>query len=166
DKTECVRDNGTGLIWEGKPASGDRAATNTYTNYDNPDFAQKAIDLNDPFLGYVKPTVEEVNAATNSIGYRNAVNASRLCGFTDWRIPTVDELSGIKDANQAADPLIDSMWFPNTQSTTYWTSTVSTTGANNYVHNNAARMVFFYTGYIWGNADERKSPRAVRLVRP
>ena len=35
DLTECVKDNSTGLIWEGKPTSGDRSTDNTYTNYDN-----------------------------------------------------------------------------------------------------------------------------------
>ena len=33
-KEECVQDNNTGLIWEGKPTTGTRAASNTYTNYD------------------------------------------------------------------------------------------------------------------------------------
>ena len=31
-KTECVKDNLTGLVWEGKTASGSRLGTSTYTN--------------------------------------------------------------------------------------------------------------------------------------
>ena len=53
---------------------------------------------------------------TNSIGYKNSVNTSALCGFTDWRMPTVDELVGILDRSQATSyPKIDSTWFPNTR---------------------------------------------------
>ena len=43
DKTECVNDLKTGLVWEGKNPSGSssRAANTTYTNYDSTTSAQK-----------------------------------------------------------------------------------------------------------------------------
>ena len=41
DKTECVRDNATGLIWEGKAASSLRAGSNKYTNFDSDFLKQK-----------------------------------------------------------------------------------------------------------------------------
>ena len=111
-KTECVKDSRTGLIWEGKTASGLRAGSNTYTNYDSTSSEQKLFGGN--------PTQAEIDASTNSIGYVKAVNASALCGFTDWRLPTKEELEGIVDKNQ--DPTIDSVWFPNNQPWSYWTS--------------------------------------------
>ena len=117
-KTECVKDNITGLVWEGKTASGTRAGSDTYTNYDDENSAQK---LNSSQSGYENPTQAEIDASSNSMGYKNAVNASALCGYTDWRLPTKNELLGIVDANQAADPKIDSTWFPNTQSLFYLT---------------------------------------------
>ena len=107
DKTECVKDDVTGLIWEGKTASGTRAGSNTYTNYDSTASAQKSNGSN--------PTQEEIDASTNSMGYVNTVNSVALCGFTDWRIPTVDELQGIVDYGTST-PTINSTWFPNTSS--------------------------------------------------
>ena len=116
--TECVKDNGTGLIWEGKTASGERAGSNTYTNFDRTDTQQK-IDSNTGVWHY--PTQTEIDASTNSIGYRNSVSTSGLCGFTDWRLPTSDELLGIK-VNQAESPKINTTWFPNTLADGYWSS--------------------------------------------
>ena len=116
DKTECVQDNNTGLVWEGKTASGSRAGGNKYTNYDS------TTSLQNP-LSVVPPTQPQIDASTNSIGYRNSVNAgSGLCGFTDWRLPTKDELLGIRDSNQASVPYINPTWFPNTRAAAYWTS--------------------------------------------
>ena len=52
--TECVRDNSTGLIWEGKNCQRQqhRAGSNgTYTNYDDPDLLQKPLNFaNQPLV--------------------------------------------------------------------------------------------------------------------
>ena len=153
--TECVKDNGTGLIWEGKTDSGVRAGSNTYTNYDRTDSLQKTFN---PI--YVNPTATDIAASTNSIGYATSANAgSGLCGFTDWRMPTKVELQGILNASQATSPKIDSTWFPNTQAGKYWTSTPNT--GNTY----SAWYVNFSDGTInW--ASYRDPPDYyVRLVR-
>ncbi|TXT33138.1 MAG: hypothetical protein FD135_5546 [Comamonadaceae bacterium] len=117
--TECVKDNITGLIWEGKTASGLRAGSVTYTNYDNTAAAQF-------FNGttHANPTQAQIDAATNAIGYKNAVNASALCGYTDWRLPTADELQSLVDYSVPyPGPTIDSTWFPNTPGRGYWSMT-------------------------------------------
>ena len=117
-KTECVKDNLTGLTWEGKPTSGLRAASNTYTNYDNTAAAQFWNGS-----AYVNPTQTQIDAATNTVGYVNSVNASALCGYTDWRLPTADELQGIVDYSVALPgPTVDVSWFPNTVGDDYWSS--------------------------------------------
>ncbi|MCX8516788.1 MAG: DUF1566 domain-containing protein [Rhodoferax sp.] len=121
-KEECVKDNTTGLIWEGKPVDGGlRDAGKTYTNVDNPDSKQKwdGISPLDNAV-FVNPTPTEISASTNSIGYVNDVNATSLCGFTDWRLPTKDELVGILETS--GNPKIDTKWFPNTQDWWYWSS--------------------------------------------
>ncbi|QJW84619.1 DUF1566 domain-containing protein [Ramlibacter terrae] len=59
----------------------------------------------------------------------NAINAQALCGFTDWRVPTPEELSSIVDAGKATAPTIDTAWFPNQQAASYWTSTAYQDGA-------------------------------------
>ena len=117
--TECVKDNRTGLIWEGKPTSGERSTDKIYTNYDSKDSAQK---FDGPNSRYVNPEQSDIDAPTNSIGHRNFANDSSLCGFTDWRLPTIVELEGILNAIQATTPKIDTQWFPNTQAAFYWSA--------------------------------------------
>ena len=43
DRTECVKDEATGLIWEGKPTRGLRAYNTPYSNYDSLTEPQKWI---------------------------------------------------------------------------------------------------------------------------
>ena len=150
DKTECVQDNNTGLVWEGKTASPatSRLGTSYYTNYDSTSSAQKWDGTN--------PTQTEIDAITNSIGYKNSVNTSALCGYTDWRMPTKEELQGILASS--GSPRIDTTWFPNTQATLYWSSSP-------YVgYNNGAWYVDFYVGGVNGYY-RYVSHDHVRLVR-
>ena len=114
--TECVKDNSTGLVWEGKTASGSRLGSITYTNYDSTSSAQKWVGGST----YANPTQAEIDASTNSMGYKNAVNTSALCGYTNWRMPTKEELQGILASS--GSPRIDTAWFPNTQANYYWSS--------------------------------------------
>jgi hypothetical protein len=96
-RTSCVRDDVTGLIWEGKEASGTRAGSNIYTH-----------------LGG--------GAATDASGYVAVVNASGLCGFTDWRLPTRQELLSLVDYGNASGAPINTTWFPNTALANYWSA--------------------------------------------
>ena len=149
DKTECVQDNNTGLVWEGKTASPatSRLGSSTYTNYDGTGSAQKSDGTN--------PAQTEIDASTNSIGYKNSVNTSALCGYTDWRLPTKEELQGILASS--GSPRIDTTWFPNTQAGDYWSSSP-------YVgYSYFALYVHFYYGHDSFNF--RVSNFYVRLVR-
>ena len=113
DKTECVRDNATGLIWQGQtPAGTGLRANNQYkTNFTSTTELQKQTTVTGAVTS-VAPTQAEVDAVTNSVGFTNAVNASNLCGSTAWRLPVKDELLTIFKANQS--PSFDSVAFPNT----------------------------------------------------
>lgn len=117
--SSCVKDNVTGLIWEGKNATGLRAGSRVYTNYDSTAAQQKY----DGIL-YIKPTQVEITDTTNSIGYINYVNSIALCGYTDWRLPSVDELETIVNIGiQYPGPTIDGTWFPNLPSSSWvWSS--------------------------------------------
>ena len=137
-----------GLFGKGKLPAVLRAGSNLYTNYDSTSSEQKL------FVG--NPTQAEIDASTNSIGYVKAVNASALCGFTDWRLPTKEELEGIVDKNQ--DPTIDSVWFPNNQPWSYWTSS-PVVGYSSF-----AWDVYFLNGSV-GDGNLRDYGYAVRLVR-
>ncbi len=106
----CVLDNVSGLVWEVKTVDGSvRDKNKTYTNYLNS--SQSAT----------------YGTATDATGYVNAVNALALCGFTDWRIPTKQELQELVDYSVVAPgPTIDTTWLPNTAANLldwrYWTS--------------------------------------------
>ena len=152
-KEECVQDNNTGLIWEGKTASPatSRLGSSTYTNYDSTSSAQKWNGSTD-----VNPTQTDIEATTNSIGYRDSVRTLNLCGYNDWRMPTKDELQGILASS--GSPKIDTTWFPNTQASLYWSSLL-------YVgfSYKAWAVYFDLSGLIDGS--NRNSNGAVRLVR-
>lgn len=53
-----------------------------------------------------------------------AVNAAGLCGHSDWRLPSRDELFGLLDGTTGSFGL-SSAWFPNSPTTnqTYWSAT-------------------------------------------
>ena len=138
DKTECVRDNASGLIWQGQTAAdtGLRANNQYKTNYDSTTEPQKYS-----VTGYVPPSQADIDAPTNSIGFKNDVNASNLCGSAVWRLPTKDELLGIVKTSES--PTIDNAWFPNTLSnSSYWTSSPYLEGAH----------FAWYVGFNDGNA--------------
>ncbi len=88
-----VADNVNNLAWEVKnttDSSNLRYYMNIYTNYDST--SEPQLD------GTNAPTQAQIDASTNSVGFKNAVNAAGLCGATDWRLPTEDELSALVDA--------------------------------------------------------------------
>jgi len=95
--SSCVRDNVTGLFWEGKEATGTRAGNRTFTNLDN-------------------------GAPSDASGYVTAVNAMNLCGFNDWRMPTRLELLTLVDNQYATGIPISTTWFPNTAPANTWSA--------------------------------------------
>jgi Protein of unknown function (DUF1566)/Repeat of unknown function (DUF5648) len=149
-KTECIKDNISGLTWEGKTASGLRSAIQTYTNYDSTTKTQKWDGSNQ-----VNPTQTEIGAITNTVGYKNYVNSIALCGYTDWRLPSVSELDGLVDVVPNAYGHLDVTWFPNSWGTGYWSST-----------DNGNTNAWFMDMYSAASATyPRHIDIAVRLVR-
>ncbi|MGD9974221.1 MAG: DUF1566 domain-containing protein [Desulfatirhabdiaceae bacterium] len=96
-----VKDNVTGLIWEAK--------TNDGTLYDK-----------DNTYGWE-------NAQTDYIAQ---LNINKLGGFSDWRLPTVQELAAIVNRN-CTDPAINTGYFLNTLSDDYWSSTLDESSDSN-----------------------------------
>lgn len=137
-KTECVQDNATGLLWEGKPSSGPRASTDTYTNLEN-------------------------NSSADASAYVGKVNAAGLCGYKDWRLPNRYELQSLVyygRSNVLGVPAtIDEDWFPNTQGLGRYLSSSPYVGKTTQ-----AWSVSFGNGDV-GKHDERSSAAYVRLVR-
>jgi Protein of unknown function (DUF1566) len=152
----CVRDNVTGLVWEVKTADGGlRDQKWTYTWYDgvhnyggNPGTASG---------GTCKTT-----GRCDTEKYVADVQATALCGFTDWRMPTVNELVGIVHfgrTDPSTNPSIDPTNFPNTQSSYFWSGSPSA-GCDS----DCAWYVLFGDGNV-GYGGLRFNGFRVRLVR-
>ena len=148
DKTECVRENATGLIWEGKTTDGLRAMSIKYSNWDDVTKKQviryTSIGPGQPSQrNFYQPTQAEIGSDSNTKGYQKAVNATGLCGFADWRRPSPSELLAL--VKPGAAPQIDTTWFPNTYNGDYWTGAIFTNASG--VENEAlATTVRFDTG--------------------
>ena len=166
EKTECVRDNSTGLIWQGQTAAGAgtlRDSDKRYTNYDSTTVPQKWDGSE-----WLFASQEEVDAANNSIGFKNAINASNLCGGNDWHVPELNELACLVVGN--ATPYIDLVWFPNTVigKPPYWTSTQAEYFPNAY--SPFVVRIDPYASYVnfeYGFEDraDRSTSMSLRLVR-
>ncbi len=154
----CTKDNKTGLIWEVKTKdSGLRDMNKTYTNW---------------FIGETGAGV-----STNSDYFANAVNTQTLCGASNWRLPTNEELKTLvycsdgkynfvgKDLNGficpnysvVAQPTINTTYFPNTPGAWVWSSSL------NAQFSNAWSVNFYYGGYSDGNY-KYDNHGSVRLV--
>ena len=142
----CVRDNHTGLIWEVKTDDGG------------------IHDKDNTYRWGGKTALVNQQARDNGWGsfYNDwdtlvdGSNNESLCGFSDWRIPTLMELDSIVDAGRI-NPSIDSNYFPNTRSSRYWSSSPDAGDRGN------AWIVYFRNGY--DDYVSRGSGDAVRLVR-
>lgn len=152
----CTRDNVTGLIWDVPPPStaGNvlRKASWTYTWYD----ANSAT--NGGASGTVSGGSCQIGGRCDTEKYVADVNALSppLCGFTDWRLPTSDELLGIVHYGLSS-MLIDATYFPGTSGNAYWTGSPSARSVN------WAISVGFSDGTSGGVSKATGYP--VRLVR-
>jgi hypothetical protein len=148
----CVKDNVTGLIWEVKTDDGGlQDMSNTYSWYD-PDSS-----VNGGSDGFQGGGSCAGNISCDTYSFVQAVNAQGLCGYKDWRMPIVDELSGIADLS-GKDPSIDTSFFPNTPASNFWSGSPMA-GYSYY-----AWGVHFYNGGDYWNS-RYDGALAVRLVR-
>gem|GEM_PF-1069092 len=113
-----VRDNVTGLIWEVKTDDG---------------------SIHDKDDCYHWQDAEAVFVAD--------LNANNFGGYSDWRLPTIKELSSIINSG-TCNPAVNTDYFPNTVSLPYWSSN---TNVNNTDY---AWDVHYYHGTV---ASEDKS---------
>lgn len=114
----CVKDNQSGLVWEVKVAEpGLQNVNNTYSWYD-PDQSTNG--------GYAGKANGGVCAGSNcdTDSYIKAVNAKKLCGLTDWYLPSRFELNTIVDTSiPLPGPTFPKAFFPESLAGKYWTDT-------------------------------------------
>lgn len=144
----CVKDNVTGLTWEGKK-SGDESTVNGkndlfYWFDEREDWNAGVVGTNDArrtgserysetgrhCAGFVEADestwcntqafINRMNALDEGIGY---------CGFNDWRLPSLEELNSLVDYGSPDSSInrhqmaIDQTYFRFTQGSNYWTQT-------------------------------------------
>ncbi len=93
-----VLDNETSLIWEVKQNK------DGINNYDNPN------DADNKYLSY-----------ESDKKFIKVLNAANWGGFSDWRVPSKEELDTLVDS-KGTKRTINTAYFPNTQSSSYWSS--------------------------------------------
>lgn len=161
----CALDGITGLLWEVKaPADGTYGnrglhdADDVFTWYNsNERINGGAIgdwnSLYDQCSGYV---AGQPLTYCNIEEFVSRVNRQGLCGFNDWRVPTVPELATLVNYGRVS-PAIDTDYFPNTNSGFYWSYSpdvqlTTTAWAVNFQYGYSATL-------------PRDNGRHVRLVR-
>lgn len=100
----CVIDNKRGLLWEAKSLGKLRHASHQYTiQGDGGSCKLKSC---------------------NTQAYVKYLNDIKLCGRSNWRLPSKAELASLSSTRHAeGEPAINQDFFPNTKTGFYWSST-------------------------------------------
>lgn len=144
-----TRDNVTGLIWEMKTDDGGiHDKDNTYT----------WCDKNPLTNGWDQGWCGSWATPTDTEAFIKALNDAHFGGFSDWRMPTIKELSSLVNSSiHPPGPTIDVAWFPNTVSSNYWSSTTDA------YYTYLAWRLYFDSGDVYG--DYKSYGHSVRAVR-
>jgi hypothetical protein len=150
DRWECVEDKSSKLTWEVKKDDGGiRDKDYTYTWLRSIIGENKGVSNGGRCKGGVK---------CDTYSYVRAMNEQKLCGYTDWRLPTREEMGTLVDYNNTAkEATIDKTYFPEAVPSWYWTAT------ENHQNENFAWYMLFGNGIALNDLKER--PKHIRLVR-
>ena len=110
----CVKDKVTGLTWEHKTSANSQfqlhRASDVYSWY-NPDPNTNGGDEGQINGGACSGSF----MAGDTLNFITQVNNNQLCGKSNWRLPTIEELRSLVDYEKPGyiEPLIDQNFFPN-----------------------------------------------------
>jgi len=128
----CVMDLTSGLTWEKSDPTTALHGHDTYSWYqpehNNPGSPRSHPDfvLGDSTCYGFNPNDPASFCNTNA--FIDRVNQSNYCGYSDWRLPTANELLTLVDAERKKNkiaPLLDTRFFPFHDPFLYWTNTVN-----------------------------------------
>lgn len=148
----CTRDNVTGLIWEVKTASGLRSQNSSYSWYSS------NAATNGGSVGLASLGNCATSGRCDTEKFVADVNAAGLCGASNWRMPSRQELISIVDYGRIYQAAIDPTYFPGTSQANFWSASASATSSD----------YAWYVRFTDGSAlsDFHKYfPLQVRLVR-
>ena len=148
-----IQDNVTGLLWEGKTTDGGLHDVNSTFSWLN-----SAGATNGGAAGTVAggACTGVVPGGCDTEKFVAAVNAEKLYGFSDWRLPTVQELSSLVSSGASSAPTVDAA-IVNQFAGEYWSASPKAGD------NTGAWVVDFNSGALASTA--KSSAKRVRLVR-
>ena len=133
----CTYDNTTGLMWEVKTSSGPRQLAYFYSWYST------NSATNGGASGVSNGGFCFATGRCDTEKFAQDVNATNMCGHSDWRLPTFRELQGL--VRLGANPTIDASYFPNVLLTSIWS------GSSYVSDSGLALLVSFGDGRSSGN---------------
>jgi hypothetical protein len=125
-QTLCYDTTGTAIACAGTGQDGEHKAGVAWpaTRF-TPGAGATAACVTDNLTGLMWPADANLAAATRT--WQQALddaNALTLCGFTDWRLPNVNELESLVNSETAnLATILISQGFTNVQANNYWSST-------------------------------------------
>lgn len=165
----CVRDNVTHLIWEVKTAANVDEGFNWYSDDDSTN-GYGANDVDFRARGKRDASCDSVAdeaGCKDTQGYTLKINQQALCGFTNWRLPTVDELLSLVNKSVKTGVMANTDYLGPVSTKYHWSSTSSAMQALPDSGAFAVWVVDFQTGTDVGTSSGGKGNggRAIRLVR-
>lgn len=150
-KWACVEDVENGLIWEVKSNDGSIHDKNNSFTWYQPEATEIIQGVADG--GRCKG-----NSDCDTYAYIEHINQMNYCGYSNWRLPTKEEILSIVDfkSNDSVTK-IDTEYFPDALPSWYWTA------SSNEDKPEYAWYVLFRNGITLNDRKER--PKHIRLVR-
>jgi len=162
ERWECVEDAQTGLFWQKRDPTSALHGHDRYVWY-QPQHTPSGQERASPELQGIDASCygyrsDDPASYCNTHAFIQRVNQSNYCGYSDWRLPTVNEMLSLVDpilAGHAYQSAIDLRYFPFNNAFAYWTDTVN---------ENDVVMTIINDDQVLSNS-KRTDSILVRLVR-
>lgn len=154
----CTLDTDTDLLWEVKGQFSRRYFNAWYTNTTG--VGPEAVTARGKCVWEPTYKIWIEDESCHTEGYADYINELALCGYSDWRVPTREELETIL-FEDLAPPHWSTDYFPNSaQMFNSWSATYDTSPPGFA----SAVRTLFEKPIIW-SSQSRPAAIAVRLVR-